>query len=193
MVKKFNSDFESLINKILELLHQERYLHFIEDLATCDDLAPVLEEYNNSLNNQEQVKLAKIKSIVSRSTFFISLDKGKYEVKLEVIKENGDREANSLSLHDLQELRDRALLSKYIIDQKSNSIDIAQDSEIYESFVKFVDKLGEYIEILNQLSQSLYRNELRVEGKIEIIKGNLSELMMFYEYHKYLLNEKWKK
>ena len=128
-------------------------------------------------NYDQQAQLTKIKSKVNKSIFVISLKDKNYEVIINIIKENEDNKIASLSFHDLKELRDRALLSKYIIEQKSKIPDIAQESETYEKFVKFVDKLDEYIDIINQLENSLYRDQLKVEGNFEIYKGDLTQLI----------------
>jgi len=189
-IKLASSSLSSYFNEITKLLKNKKYSSIVEYIAECNLKVNALDEFNKSLNNQEQVKLNKIKLICQYSKLRILCNET-YSAELETGKPDDGANIVPIQLDDLTELRDRALLSKYIIDQRKeqSQVDRSNDLIIYDKFVHFVQEVCVCINILNELRNSLFRDLINKESEFLIIDGNYDSLQRYCDEHKNELNQ----
>ena len=194
MIKNFKDDLRSYFVKIVELIKIRRYSSITKFISECNLKINVLVEFNKTLNNQEQVKLNKIKMICNDSCLRI-IKKKIYTVELTAARPNEGYNSTPVSLSDLAELRDRALLIKYTINQQVDEIDAekSSDLQIFDQFTIFVSELTEFLNVLTELGNSLFRNDLIEEYVFYLKNGKFEELSINLKKQKNKLNEGWKK
>ena len=187
-LKSFTADFNKYRKKLNEYLCL--FPSIYEDMARCNQSITLLEDYNRSLNNQEQIKLNKIKMICSDSKLDFIYGVNGFSVELYVRKIEQRYSTISIQLNELKELRDRARLSKYIINQKTEMENDHRNEDliVYDNFVDFVDCVCSLVEILNLLRQTLYKDSLVGTRNYLISQGIYKDVRIDLEFYSSVWN-----
>ena len=191
-VKYFKNDFASSLKNILDLMKEAEYSCITEIINYCNPKIEALEDFNSSLNTQEHLSLYKIKMIHKKSHIVVKREK-KFLPEITLDSAASENISGTINLNDLAELRDRALLSKNIIEKRKDSskLDISKELIVYDKFLKFENTLTRYISVLNELEDSLFKQSLEKEYEFEIENGNFKSLEEEFETKETGIYEKW--
>ena len=149
------------LSKIVELIEIKEYSGVIEFIKKCGSKVEAFKDFNSSQDTQEHVYFSKIKMIHSDSKLIINR-KQSYLAKIFPKNPDGGYSTNKIYSNELGLLRDRALLSKEILEQRKSKGKFygTRDLRIYSEFICYVDVLKEYLAALNELGESLYEDLL---------------------------------
>jgi hypothetical protein len=188
-LNKLNTQNElDFINSIIGLIEQDvqekNYLNISGMIRSSSNLLESIVLITDTLQNREEASKVKILEMARNSEFKIEFETKTQSFNLTTLFKGKKK----LSLNDLYDLRDRALL---MINNQSNSIDnyydisqenIEESKRLNRLFIKSVELLNDIVTYLNQSFKNGYPvDELHGTIKLNVKNKNNDEIVKFEE------------
>ena len=173
-------NYTNYVDAVDRKLNEAKYYRIFECLEDSRYHIKPLIELQSSLNFQEEAKKKKIKEIYQSSIaqlLYRKECKEKFEVRICILKNNEEIYIDGMD--ELIELRDRASLSAYITNSKSDAQDNAEDLEIFNKFIELINTICSTLKNINYLHMSCFRKQITLNPEFRCENGEFTDLKDF--------------